>query len=175
MRAEYLAAEVGALEIGVEHLGEVVVGNVEIGHRRIHAGAVDEDVGPAAGMDHSLEKCRHARAVDRVDRDEHAVAASGLDRIDTGLAPVGAAARHDDKRASPGQTLGEGTAEHARASDDHGRAAREPEQVFEIGVSHGSLSCEGTGNDQPTGRRRSSHSVWNVPGLSVRSYVWAPK
>ena len=109
-------------------------------------------------MDHSFQKRRHARPVDCVDRDKHPVAARSLDRIDTGLAPVGAPARHDDKGTSPCQSLGEGPAEHAGASDDDGRAAREPEQVFEIGFSHESVSCV---------VKRSAHRTAEIEPLGV--------
>ena len=134
MGAEDLAAQMRAFKVGVEHLGEVVVGDVEVGHGRIHAGAVDEDVGTASGMDDRLKQRCHARAVDRVDRNKGAVTTRRSDRIDAGLATVGAAAGHNHKRPCLRQPLGQRAAQNARAAHDHSRTALEPEQIFQIGV-----------------------------------------
>ena len=96
---------------------------------------------------------------------EGTVTAGFADRLHPGLTPVGTAAGDDHEGAGFGQPFGEGAAENAGAPDDDGRAALEAEEMVEECVAHALPFAAVVA----TGRRSSSHSVWKVPGLSVRS------
>ena len=183
--AEDLAAQVRGQQVAVDDAVELFVGDVEVGRRRIDAGAVHQRRrrGRAASTTASSSASTDARSVAST-ADEAGRAAELLDRRDALVAALGASPGDDDVGPGLRQAFAQRAAQHARAADHHGDLAVESEQFLQVvgghrrfkwgraegGSANGKLSLVSSG-----GRRSRIQSVWNAPGLSMRSYVWAPK
>ena len=122
----------GALEIRVEDAIPVVVGDLEVGHRRIDAGAVDEDLDPAAGCERRREETRDTRPVGGVDGEKHSLATGRPDPFHARLPPVLTTAGDNREGTGRGEPFGERSAEHPGAADDNGRSAGEAKEAFQV-------------------------------------------
>ena len=168
--ADQLTAEMRALEVRVEDTIPVVIGDLKIRHRRIDAGAVDEDLDPAAGCERRREEPRDALPVGGVDREKHSLAPGRSDPFDARLPPLLTTAGDNGEGASCGEPFGERSTEDPGAADDDGRPAGEAEESFEVCAPRTRrLATHRAACEWVTGRRSWIHSVWKVPGLSVRA------
>ena len=130
--AEDLAAEENTLHVHAQDAVELLLGDVEEGRGGIDAGAIDDNVDPAAALEHGGEQALDLGLAGGLGGVKPGLAAGGGDLVEPRLRLLGVAADNDDLGARAGQAFSHGTAQFAGAADDDCDLAGEVKKLIQV-------------------------------------------